>query len=100
MLLKSITERDEECVLDWVLHKLMEFGPFLGLSYEGFEVEIMELFKSIEHRRRYEEREVDLRSTSGKRLINELKKLESSVNRKGGGLSQGCVCRGKGIVIK
>lgn len=37
-----------------------------------------------------------------KRLKNELKKLESSINydRKGGGLSNGSVCRGKGIVIK
>lgn len=74
----------------------------MGLSYDGFETKIIELFKSIEQRRRREEREVDPRSAHGKRLINRLKKLESSVNYdgKGGGLSQGGVRRGKGIVIK
>lgn len=59
--------------------KCWEFGPFLGLSYDGFEEEIRELFKNIEgHMKR---KEVDsIKSTGGKRLIHELKKLESSVN--------------------
>jgi len=43
-----VTERDEECILEWVLHKLEEFGLFVGLSYEGLEEETLELFKAIE----------------------------------------------------
>lgn len=55
----------------------MEFGPFLGLSYEGFEEEVVCLFRKIEMRRRGASPN-DLRVE--KRLKKELKKLESTVN--------------------
>lgn len=42
-----MSERNVEFVSEWVLLEV-EFGPFLGLLYDGFKDEIKELFKSIE----------------------------------------------------
>lgn len=41
-LFGSVWNRDEENLLAWLLEKLDDFGPFLGLSFEGFE-ETLEL---------------------------------------------------------
>lgn len=61
---------------DWVLNKLEEFGPFLGMSLNGLENEITELFKLIELQRTRRMRGVEDKSAESKRLKNELKKLE------------------------
>lgn len=80
LLLKGVNKRDEDCISEWVLQKVKEFDPFFGMSYEGFENEAFELFKAIESRRRKEVCVSNQASGGSKRLINELKKLESSVN--------------------
>lgn len=91
LFLKGVLERDEEAVSNWVFHKLVEFDQFLGLLYEGFEAEIMELFKSIELRRKLNAGQEGSRTDGGKCPIKELKKLESNINydRNEGGLSEG-----------
>lgn len=63
-----------------MLNKLEEFGPFLGMSIDGLEKETLELFKLIELIRSKGMVGVEEISTNSKKLKNELKKLESSVN--------------------
>lgn len=43
----GVVERNEEKLADWMLNKLGEFVPFLGLSYEDFKEEILGLFRKI-----------------------------------------------------
>lgn len=102
LLLKSVWERVEGCILEWVLHKLEDFGPFLGLSYEGFEVEIIELFNSIEYCKLRNDKVDGSSLVGGKRLLKELKKLESSINydRKVGGSKEVGESRGEEILFK
>lgn len=52
LFLRGVMERNEEALFEWVLHKLEKFRHFLGLSFEGFEAEVKELFKAIELRRK------------------------------------------------
>lgn len=70
----------------------------MGLSYEGFEQEVMSLFKTIEKRRMALD-VVESKLVECKRFKNELKKLESSINydRKMEGTSVGGMRKGKGI---
>lgn len=48
MFLHGVRARDEDVCFEWVLLKMEEFCSFLGLSYEGFESNIKNLFKEIE----------------------------------------------------
>lgn len=52
----------------------------MGLFYEGFEFDIKDLFKAIELRKWNCVDNEGSKSVGGKRLPNELKKLECSVN--------------------
>lgn len=96
----GVLERDEEMLSDWVLNKLGEFDPFLGLSYKGFEEEILGLFKRIVMKRELGTREGGSELVVCKKLRSELKKLECNVNyeRNDGGSSAGGPRKGKGIV--
>lgn len=51
---------------------------FLGLSYDGYEAEVRELFRKIEKRGGGDSSVV--RPGECRRLKNELKKLESTIN--------------------
>lgn len=75
-----------------------EFGSFLGLSYEGLEKEIKELFIAIESGRRKNTEIEGSTPSRGKRLLNELKKLEWSINydQREDGVSGGSERHGKG----
>lgn len=101
LLLEVVLERDEVFILEWVLHNLEKFGPFLGLSYEGFEVETKELFKAIELLRRKSISDEGSKSVGDKHLQKELKKLENSVNYdcKDWRLSEGIVHGSKGLKL-
>lgn len=79
LLVKGVSERNDEFASEWVIQKV-EFGMFLGLSYDGFEDGIKELFKSIESRKRNCEGVEGHKLASVKCLKKELKKLESSAN--------------------
>lgn len=86
--LMRVTECNGEILSEWVLSKLGDFGPFLGMSYEGFEDEVMCLFRKIEFRRKgFGSQACVLDPLVDKKLRKELKKLESNLNyeRKGGG---------------
>lgn len=78
--LQGVAKRNEEFLLSWVVSKLEDFGPFLGFSFEGFEKEVVELFRLIERKRGMCHDVVDPNSVVGKKLRRELKKLESGVN--------------------
>lgn len=101
LLIKGVRVKDEKCVSEWVLNKMEEFGPFLGMSFDGLENETIELFKRIELRRSCGLLGVECWSLVSKRLKIELTKLENSVNyeKKVGWLSEGCLRRGKAISL-
>lgn len=79
---------------------MREFGLFLGISLEGIENETMELFQLIESRRVKGISGSGTKSVESKRLKNESKKLESSVNydKRGGRLCEGGERCGKGTL--
>lgn len=52
LLLKGVNERNRERIFEWVLGKMDEFGPFLGLSFDGLEAKTMELFRLGEKNQR------------------------------------------------
>lgn len=98
LLLKGARERNEKCVSKWVLNKMKEFGSFLGISFDDFENETLELFKRMVERRSGGLRGEECGEVVPKRLKNELKKLKSSVNyEEVGWLSDGTQRRGKCI---
>lgn len=76
----GVVERDEKMLSEWVVNKLGDFGPFLGLSYEGFEDEILGLFTRVVLSRDKGRSGGDSNLVLCKRLENELKKLECKVN--------------------
>lgn len=76
----GVLERGEEMLSEWVFIKLGEFSSFLGLSYEGFEEEILGLFKRIVMKRGRNTSEGVANSVLCRKLKNELKKLECDVN--------------------
>lgn len=96
----GVVERDKEMLLEWVLNKLAKFGPFLGLSYKGFEEEILVLLKRIVMKRDRDASGGTSNSALMKRLRNELKKLEFNVNydRQDGSSSVGGSRKGKGFL--
>lgn len=98
LLLKGIEDRDEDCISDWVIGKIEEFGPFLGMSFEVLEEETMNLFRLIEKNCRGMNGTGGSRSVESKRLKSELRKLECGINygRKGMRLIEGCR-KGKGL---
>lgn len=76
-----MAERNEEIFSEWLVNKLSDFGPFLGMSYEGFKDEVIGLFRWIEFQRRgrgSHGRGPD--SVIDKKLRMKLKRLESRVN--------------------
>lgn len=100
LLLKPVKKRDEECLSEWVLGKMEEFGSFLGLSCEGLETEIVGLFRLIDRERRKGEGNLEIRSVECKLLRKELKKREVNYDRNGGCVSEGGGRKGKGISRK
>lgn len=83
------------CSIKW-----RKFGPLLGLSYEGFEDDIKELFKAIELRRTNIVEEGS-KSVGGKCLLKELRSLRVvNYMHKMGDSSVGIDRRGKGIKLK
>lgn len=70
----------------------------MGLSFEGLEKEVVDLFKRIERRRGLGGDLVESNSLIAKKLRNELKKLESTINydARSGGSHERSVRHGKG----
>lgn len=50
-ILMGVAERNGEILSNWMMNKLGEFCSFLGLTYKGFEEEVLSLFRKIERRR-------------------------------------------------
>ncbi|KAF8402677.1 hypothetical protein HHK36_010766 [Tetracentron sinense] len=71
-----------ESVPKWVLDHIADFGKFLGLSYEGRDSEVLDLFRSLEPQGGSPRGHSSPRSQDGqnKRLTNELRRLSSSMN--------------------
>lgn len=76
----GVMERNDEVLDDWVFNKLGEVGSFLGLPYEGFEEEILRLFRRIVLTKEKGASGGESNLVLCKRLKNELKKLECNVN--------------------
>jgi hypothetical protein len=79
-----LEERDppEQVSCEWVLERVKKFCTVVGLSYDGYEEQMMELFSAIEENRKastvFNTTEVLPKSkTKGKR---ELQRLECSIN--------------------
>lgn len=94
-------ERNEEALSAWVMNKLKHFGPFLRLSFEGFEEEMVELFRRIEKNSKEVKGEDPIEDVQEKGLRSKLNKLESSVNydRREGTRNVEGSNKGKGIVL-
>lgn len=100
LFFKGVEDHNNEILSNWVFTKLREFGPFLGLSYEGCEKEIVDLFRFIERQSRKGMGDGESMSMMNKRLKSELKRLESSVNydRKAVTAGKEGTRKGKGVV--
>lgn len=70
---------------EWVSKKMKIFYEFLGLSFAGFEEDIVSLFSTIDQRRRTKGSQTTSKrgSYSGGRGQRELKKLQWSLNYEG-----------------
>ncbi len=64
----------------WAEENYQEFGAFLGVSYEGYEEEIISLLKAIDARRSQQTRDNGKIAKSGGKGSRELKSLITTVN--------------------
>ncbi|KAF8411328.1 hypothetical protein HHK36_003875 [Tetracentron sinense] len=74
-------EAGSESVPKWVLDHIADFAKFLGLSFEGRESEVLDLFRSLEPQGGPSREKYSQGSQGGKnkRLTNELRRLSSSM---------------------
>lgn len=98
--LEGVANRNEDLLSEWVIKRLGEFGSFLGLSFEGFEKEAMDLFRRTESRRGLGDNLADLNSLVAKKLRSEFQKLENTINYevRSGGSSEKCLRYGERIL--
>ena len=84
------------------MEQLKEFGIAIGVSFKGFELEILNLLKSIEDRRLNQEGQGGDRrkmSKSGEKGSRELKNLISTINYDARAITSRGISREKGLLV-
>ncbi len=82
-------------VSDWVSGKMIEFGEFLGATYEGYEDRVMTLLSDIEA-----STDINITTTEAKsKLSRELKNLISNINYEGGSSKQRTSNKGRALML-
>ena len=84
------------------MEQLKEFGIAIGVSFKGFELEILNLLKSIKDRRLNQEGQGGDRrkmSKSGGKSSRELKNLISTINYDAGAKRSRGTSRERGLLV-